>query len=227
MACTQGSRSGEAARSQALRYASIALFAACRCAPSGAGPPTRACVRVRPAALGRRDLDSECPFRVGSAWPVDRAADVRLALSAEQRREIVGDCSGEGPRSSSCRATSAVLWNRSFGEAVSGRSDDGNWPTPGLRCSASKLNLATRDAATRRSASWRWRGFRLPATCGRLGSQKIGLPVTGLRVQPPPAEGGSKTRVLRSSRLRSRRAGLRPAQTVRLMSASVCWDWPW
>ena len=37
MACTQGSRSGEPARFQALRFASIALNAVCRWAPSGAG----------------------------------------------------------------------------------------------------------------------------------------------------------------------------------------------
>ena len=64
MACTRGSRSGEPARSQTLRYASIALSTAHRCVPSGAGPTTKTCVGVRLAALGRRDQDSECPFRV-------------------------------------------------------------------------------------------------------------------------------------------------------------------
>jgi hypothetical protein len=66
MACTRGSRSGEPERSQTLRHASIALSTAHRCVPSVAGPKTEACMGVRPAASGRRDQDSECPFRVVS-----------------------------------------------------------------------------------------------------------------------------------------------------------------
>jgi hypothetical protein len=77
MACTRGSRSGEPARSQTLRYASIALSTAHRCVPSGAGPTTEACVGVRPAASGRRDQDSECPFRVGSHLSDQQAAVIR------------------------------------------------------------------------------------------------------------------------------------------------------
>ena len=42
----------------------VPMSAACRCVPSAAGPPTGACVRVRQAALGRRDQDSGCLFRV-------------------------------------------------------------------------------------------------------------------------------------------------------------------
>ena len=66
MACTRGSRSGEPAPSQALHYASIALSTAHRCVPSGAGSTTKTCVGVRLAALGRRDQNRECPFRVDS-----------------------------------------------------------------------------------------------------------------------------------------------------------------
>ena len=70
---------------QALRCASITLSTARRYVPSGAGPPTGACVRVRPAASGQRDLDSECPFRVGRVSSLDSYAVIQPAMSKVPR----------------------------------------------------------------------------------------------------------------------------------------------
>ena len=47
----------------------------------GCGAPTGAFVRVLPAALGRRGLDSECPFSVGTGRPSRRS---------EGRKPVIG-----------------------------------------------------------------------------------------------------------------------------------------
>jgi len=60
MACTRGSRGGDLGRSQAARYASIALCAAYLRMPTATGTPSGAAVLIRPAALGRRVHGSEC-----------------------------------------------------------------------------------------------------------------------------------------------------------------------
>ena len=86
MACTRGSQSGEPARSQAARRASIAQSAAYLCVPTATGPPSGASAHVRTAASGRRVHGSvrrqrvvqrQCRLlylRAGAAIPHHRAA---------------------------------------------------------------------------------------------------------------------------------------------------------
>ena len=97
MACTQGSRSGEPARSQALRCASIALSAACRCVPSAAGPPTGACVGG--------------PTGHGHAAGAVRAVPGAQADDRSPRRRSVGrPAAAAGLRPRAGRAAAARTW---------------------------------------------------------------------------------------------------------------------
>ena len=96
-------------------------------------------VLPRPQRLGTLPCVNACfpsrvdggPQWVGSAWPADRAADVRLVPSAAQRREIVNVCLGERASSSGGWPMAAVLWNRTSAGRTSGRSDVRKWPAPG------------------------------------------------------------------------------------------------
>jgi len=76
------------AKSQALRYASIALSAPYRYVPSAAGPPTGACVQVRPAASGRRVEQIGCRQWVGCCRPSctgERPVSARLRTLTKSR----------------------------------------------------------------------------------------------------------------------------------------------
>ena len=75
MACTRGSRSGEPARSQAVRRASIARSAAYLRVPATAGPPSGASVDMRPTASGRRIRQRLRPQWVGTCRPMPAEAD--------------------------------------------------------------------------------------------------------------------------------------------------------
>lgn len=66
----EGLPSGEAARSQAVRYASVAQSAACLCVPAAAGPPSAGSARIRPAASGWSIQGREGRLRVDSRRPV-------------------------------------------------------------------------------------------------------------------------------------------------------------
>jgi len=72
-----GSRQDNPERSQAVLLACIAQSAGFRSVPCAAGLSTGFWVRVRPAALGRRDQDSRCLFRVGSGRSEKIEAAVR------------------------------------------------------------------------------------------------------------------------------------------------------
>ena len=100
-------RSGEPARSQALRRTATALSTACRGAPSGARPTTGACVPVRPAALGRRDQDSECLFRVGSVSSRLSDAVVQPRSCSGRRSPPANDRCRRAPTSRRDRRTTA------------------------------------------------------------------------------------------------------------------------
>jgi hypothetical protein len=82
-----GSRRGELARSQALLRASIAMSAARRCVPVAEGPPTGAYVRVRPAALRRRDQNGGRLLWVDHRRPVDDARSQVCARSCRSPLE--------------------------------------------------------------------------------------------------------------------------------------------
>ena len=121
-------------------------------------------VLPRPQRLGTLPCVNACfpprvdggPQWVGSAWPADRAADVRLVPSAAQRREIVNVCLGERASSSGGWPMAAVLCrNRTSAGRTSGRSDVRKWSRPQVRGCAEQrsLGLPASGLPVSRSAS--------------------------------------------------------------------------
>ena len=64
------------------------------------------------------------------------------------------------------------------------------------------LTMTTKNPATQRSASRRWRGFRLPATFGHAIDQEVAMPMSGFRVQPPWGESRLNAPILQNGPLR-------------------------
>jgi hypothetical protein len=135
VARTMGSRWGEPARSQALLRASIALMAARRRVPSVAGPPMGDCEGVRPAALGRRDRDGLCLFRVASGRPAPRL-DRPEAAPGDRGGAVMWSLH---PRRCGSRpATPPGLW---FATATTrGRSTSHLSAAPSLACQQAACN---------------------------------------------------------------------------------------